>query len=440
MSFFEKINGWARGSIMLKLLMVGFLMLVLLIPSNMISNLIYERQNLRSEAINEVSSKWGGTQTVSGPVISVPYESFSLLSDGKTKTSKKGWVHFLPDMINVEGAVVPEERSRGIFVVVLYNTILKFTGNFGKLNSQDLSVPESDINWKKAIFTVGISDMKGIESAIDLRYGDQKLQLGPGTVSRQIYDSGASVPIEINADSVGTDFSFELNLNGSSNLFFAPFGKETKVKLKSDWANPSFTGTFLPDSHEVTEEGFTANWSVLELNRNYAQQGVDGYIPDASHFGVRLMLPVDEYQKTNRSSKYATFFIFITFLTFFFIEVLNKKRLHPIQYLLVGAAVILFYVLLLSISEHISFNWSYLIACGIILTLITTYCHFILKNRKLTLMMFSVLAILYGFFYSLLQLQDYALLLGSFGLLLILGTVMYLTRNIDWYGLKGGEE
>jgi inner membrane protein len=169
-------------------------------------------------------------------------------------------------------------------------------------------------------------------------------------------------------------------------------------------------------------------------------KGVDDYIKNASHFGVRLMLPVDEYQKTNRSSKYATFFIFITFLTFFFIEVLNKKRLHPIQYLLVGAAVILFYVLLLSISEYVSFNWSYLISCSIILTLIATYCHFILKNRKLTFMMFGVLAVLYGFFYSLLQLQDYALLLGSFGLLLILGAIMYLTRNIDWYGFRGGEE
>ena len=437
MSFFEKINSWARGSIMLKLLMVGFLMLVLLIPSSMISSLIYERQSLRNEAIKEVSSKWGGTQTVGGPVISVPYESIRLSTDGKTKTSKKGWVHFLPDIINVEGTVSPQERHRGIFVVVLYNTILKVSGVFGNLNAEDLSVPESDINWEKAIFTVGISDMKGIEKAIDLKYGKENLQLGPGTVSRQIYNSGASVPIDVNTDSVGMEFSFELNLNGSSNLFFTPFGKETKVNLQSEWANPSFTGTFLPDSHDISDAGFTADWSVLELNRNYAQQGVDEYIKNASHFGVKLMLPVDEYQKTNRSSKYATFFIFITFLTFFFIEILNKKRLHPIQYLLVGAAVILFYVLLLSISEHLSFNWSYLISCGIILTLITTYCHFILKNRKLTFMMFGVLAILYGFFYSLLQLQDYALLLGSFGLLLILGTVMYLTRNIDWYNENG---
>jgi len=195
MSFFEKINSWARGSIMLKLLVVGFLMLILLIPSSMISSLIYERQNLRNEAINEVSSKWGGSQTVSGPVISAPYESIRLSEDGKTKTSKKGWVHFLPDNLNVEGVVKPEERNRGIFVVVLYNTVLKFTGNFGKLNSADLTVPEADINWEKAIFTVGISDMKGIESAIDLKYGEQQKRMGPGTVSRQIYNSG-EVPVQ----------------------------------------------------------------------------------------------------------------------------------------------------------------------------------------------------------------------------------------------------
>ena len=160
----------------------------------------------------------------------------------------------------------------------------------------------------------------------------------------------------------------------------------------------------------------------------------------ANAFGVKLLLPIDEYKKTNRSTKYASFFIFITFLTFFFIEVLNRKRLHPIQYLLVGAAIILFYILLLSISEHLTFDWAYMIGCVTILILITGYCWFVFKNRKLTFMVFGLLAILYGFFYSLMQLQDYSLLLGSIGLLIILATIMYMTRSIDWYDLRGDDD
>lgn len=442
----ERLNNWARSSVMLKLLVIGFLMLVLLIPSNMITSLIYERENLRDEAIREVSGKWGDNQTITGPVISVPYNSVKVSLDGKTKTSSNGYVHFLPDELDIDGNIAPSKRYRGIYVVVLYNTRLKITGKFNRLNVDALNVPADDLQWDKAIFTLGISDMKGIEKSLNLQLGTEQYQLGPGTITNDIFESGANSPIAIGAESENINFSFDLNLNGSTDLYFVPFGKETKVNINSTWANPKFEGAFLPDERLVEETGFSAQWSVLQLNRNYPQQGVGKYMgternqsyfrENVNAFGVKLLLPIDEYQKTNRSAKYATFFIFITFLTFFFIEVLNKKRLHPIQYLLVGAAIILFYILLLSLSEHFSFNWSYLISCSIILALITTYCHFILKNTKLTTLVFGVLGILYGFFYSLLQLQDYALLLGSIGLLLILATIMYLTRNIDWYDMK----
>jgi len=204
----------------------------------------------------------------------------------------------------------------------------------------------------------------------------------------------------------------------------------------------------------VSDSGFVANWQVLQLNRNYPQQGVGSFLQgsgqsdyygndplrrSASTFGLKLLLPIDEYQKTLRSAKYAIYFILLTFLTFFFIEILNRKRLHPIQYLLVGAGVVLFYILLLSFSEHLSFNTAYWIACAAILLLITVYSFFMLRNRKLTVMVFGILIILYGFFYSILQLQDYALLMGSLGLLLILAAIMYLTRNVDWYGLRREE-
>ncbi|MEM9931284.1 MAG: cell envelope integrity protein CreD [Bacteroidota bacterium] len=467
MSFFDRLNTWARRSITLKLVIIGVMILFLLIPATMLDGLIYDRQQLRDSAQQEVAAKWGTDQVIGGPVISVPYSYNQLSADGKTTVSNSGYAHFLPDAIEVEGDLNPQERYRGIFVVVLYNTKLQVKGNFGGFNAAALSIPESALQWEDALFTVGITDMTGVQSAIDLTLGDTTLSLGPGTVTKEIFQSGASVPITLDGAEASLDFSFDLDLNGSSSLYFRPFGKATKVTMNGGWANPSFDGGFLPKTREVTGNGFSASWEVLQLNRNYPQQGTgsfvskvnarggsynglnkiavsvdpsDGYSTNGDLFGLRLLLPVDEYKKTYRSTNFAILFIFITFLTFFFIEVLNKRRVHPIQYLLIGAAIILFYVLLLSISEQLLFDAAYWISCAAIVSLITMYSWFILRNRKLTLMVAAILLILYIFFYSLLQLQDYALLFGSLGLLLILGDIMWLTRNIDWYNLNQEED
>lgn len=437
-SLFERLNNWARRSITLKLIIIGFMILFLLIPTSMLDSLIFERQQLRDEAQREVASKWGMDQTIGGPVISVPYRYEVPTQDDKT-TTRAGYAHFLPDQINVTGDLSPQERYRGIFVVVLYNTKLSISGNFDGFNAAALSIPEDALQWEDALFTVGMSDMTGVQSAINLQLGDTTLALGPGTVTKDVFPSGASVPIDLTGAENNLDFDFSLDLNGSSTLFFRPFGKATTVSLSGGWANPSFDGGFLPQQREITADGFTANWEVLQLNRNYPQQGINNFVNSGSlndNFGLRLLLPVDEYQKTYRSTSFAILFIFITFLTFFFIEVLNKRRVHPIQYLLIGAAIILFYVLLLSVSEHLLFNAAYWISCVVIVSLITMYSWFILRNRKLTLLVAGMLVILYIFFFSLLQLQDYALLVGSIGLLLILATIMWLTRNIDWYALN----
>ena len=461
MSFFERLNAWARRSLTLKLVIIGVMVLFLIIPTVLLEDLIRGRQRLRDNAQTEVAAKWGLSQTVGGPVISVPYSYQTVTSDNKLST-QSGYAHFLPDALDVTGELVPEERYRGIFVVVLYNTKLRVTGNFAGFDAAALSIPESSLRWEDALFTVGISDMAGVQAMGGLAVGDQRLEFGPGTVTQDVFASGASTPVDISGAGDSLAFSFAIDLNGSSSLYFRPFGKRTTVSLAGGWANPSFDGGFLPRERTVTDEGFTANWEVLQLNRNYPQQGAGNYVPktrfgpgssvglrdvylepsngyttDGDLFGVRLLLPVDEYQKTYRSTSYALLFIIITFLTFFFIEVLNRRRVHPIQYLLVAAAIIVFYVLLLSLSEHIRFDAAYWLSCVVIVGLITGYSWFMLRNRKLTLLVAGILLLLYVFFYSLLQLQDYALLFGSFGLLLILGTIMWLTRNVDWYNLKG---
>jgi inner membrane protein len=450
-SLYERLNSWARRSVTLKLISIAILILILLIPSSMISSLIYERKSIRDNAIKEVSSKWGENQIIGGPVLSIPYYTQVKDAQGKLETVIR-YAHFLPDKLDVNGTVIPEKRYRGIYVVVLYNTKLQVRGKFSYPDFSQLNIPVSSYIMNDALISMSISDMKGINDDINFKWNDTTISFNPGIPTNDIFSSGVSRKISLEQTDE-YNFEFTLNLNGSTSLRFLPFGKETNVQLTSTWDSPSFEGSFLPDKRDINANGFNASWKVLQLNRNYPQQGLGSFMPsfstddygdnpEDSHasFGVKLLLPIDEYQKITRSVKYCLMFIIITFLTFFFVEVLNKKRIHPIQYLLVGFAVCLFYVLLLSISEHLKFNNAYLIGCVSTLSLITFYAWYIFRNVKLTVIFSTLLALLYGFFYSLLQLEDYALLLGSIGLFLILATIMYLTRKVDWYGISSGEE
>jgi inner membrane protein len=448
-SFFDRFNEWLSGSITIKFLLLGFLLLILLIPSGMVESLIYERQSLRDSAILDISSKWGGAQTIGGPVISIPYQ-ITKSDRGETETVTN-FAHFLPDQLTINGDLFPEKKYRGIYVVMLYNCKIHIKGTFKNFNVKALNVPAQSLQFDKAMVSVGITDMKGIRENIFLRWNDHTLQFGPGISTSDIFKSGVSVPVHFSADST-YEFEFDIEVNGSERIRFLPFGNETFVSLKGNWGDPSFEGSFLPAQKNISENRFEASWKVLQLNRNYQQQGVGAFLPAETAnfdpiyqkesedprgaFGVKLLIPVDEYQKTMRSSKYAVMFICLTFLTLFFTEILNKKLIHPIQYMLMGFAIVLFYVLLLSISEHLKFDISYLIAGLSTLSLVSFYAWSMLRNIKLSMVVSGVVAVLYLFFYSLLQLEQYALLLGSVGLLLILATVMYLTRNVNWYDLR----
>ncbi|MVM37395.1 cell envelope integrity protein CreD [Spirosoma sp. HMF3257] len=445
-SLFDRINRWLRTSTMLKMAVIGILVLVLLIPTGMLQSLINERESTRDQAVTEVSAKWGDEQLIGGPVLSVPYVVVTKTEKGETERHTE-FAHFLPDDLLVDGNVRPEQRNRGIFVVMLYNTKLSIRARFKKPSVASMGLSPEVMQWDKAFLSLGISDMKGIRDAITFRVNKEVLAAEPGIPSSDILSSGVSVPVVLNAETY--EIETTVNLNGSTQLSFLPFGKETRVQLQSPWATPSFTGSFLPDQRTVNAAGFRASWKVLQFNRNFPQQGVGDFLRDRladtknaslPTFGVKLLLPVDEYQKTMRSAKYGIVFVILTFVAFFFIEILDRRRIHPIQYLLVGFAICLFYLLLLSFSEHISFDLAYLIGSVIILALITAYVRYVFRNLRLTILFSVVLALLYGFFYSLLQLEDYSLLLGSFGLLLILGSIMYLTRHVDWYRAYETEE
>lgn len=437
-NLFEKINLLIKNSVSLKLVIITVLTLLLMIPTSMIQSIIQEREKLNNEVSNEVSSKWAEKQQINGPVLTIPL-TYEIEEDNKKFTLIKYW-HLLPESLNINGEVTPEKLKRGIYEVVVYKSLLDVSGTFD-LNHQPDPENLKEIQYDQAFISIGISDLRGIKNQIILKWNNQNLKVNPGSKLPELIYSGITVNLPNLSDQLGTtaNFDFSINLQGSKNLYFVPLGNTTNVKLNSPWATPSFNGNFLPDEREISDIGFTASWSILQLNRNYPQSWI-GYGQklqmEESSFGVDLILPMDDYQKSFRSAKYALMTIALTFLGFFLVEILNKRKIHPFQYALVGLALSIFYILMVSISEHMNFNTAYAISTIAIVFMISLYSLSIFKKLNLTYLLFVTLVAIYGFMFITLQMADYALLLGSIGLTLILAMTMYFTRNINWYNMN----
>jgi inner membrane protein len=416
---------------------MAMVVLFLFILAATIRSLISERQHRRDEAINEVSQKWGNIQTITGPVLTLPFRKPTKDEKGKT-VFYSDCLHIMPETLQAEVNLNPEIRYRGIYEAVLYQAVVKLKGSFilPKLEKYDLS-PEH-LLLKEAFLTVGITDLRGIKNVVLLNWGGEKLSVNPGVKLLNIVKSGFTVFPTVNLLQGEYAFTADLLLNGSREFNIIPVGKETLVTMSSTWNSPSFIGSFLPEKREINPNSFTAMWSVQHLNRNFPQAWTgNAYSVDHSAFGVKLLQPVDEYQKVTRSVKYAIMFIVLTFMTFFLTEIFSRAAIHPIQYTLVGLAIILFYVILLSLSEHIPFNMSYAIASLGVILLISGYAKSVLKTRRSAAVIGGVLAALYLFLFVTLQIEDFALLLGAVGLFVILGVVMFLTRRIDWFEVGG---
>ncbi|WMJ73347.1 cell envelope integrity protein CreD [Cytophagaceae bacterium ABcell3] len=431
-----------KNNIYLKLLAIVVITLLLLIPTSMIKSLIVEREMTQRDAISEVSSKWARGQTISGPLVSIPYYRYVKRYSKKDSVDKvvqvKEYLHLLPNKLNISGDISPEKRYRGIYEIVVYNSQVEISGVFDAIDLNAYDIKVEDVLFDKAEFVVGISDLRGIEKQVELDWNNDKVLFNPGVSSNDVVKNGINAQLKLNNnDSLNYAFSMNLELKGSQLLYFTPVGKVTDINFSSIWNNPSFNGAFLPDNREVSENGFKAHWNVLHLNRNFPQSWTGNtHSINGSSFGIDLLLPVDNYQKSFRSIKYAILFITFTFLVFFFIEVMNKIFIHPIQYILVGIALVVFYTLLLSISEHVEYNLAFIISAFSTLLLVSGYVKAILKSKKLTILISGILTVLYAFIFVLIQLQDYALLIGSIGVFVILGLVMYYSRQIDWYSLS----
>lgn len=433
--FFQKLS----RSITLKVVIIGIMILVLLIPSMMIRNLISERQANRNSVVAEVSDKWGREQTVTGPVIAIPY----YLTDVKDDEQKTYYrtLYVLPDKLDVNGKINPEIRKRNIYKVIVYQSDIAIDANFHLPDISRLDIPPDQINWDKAVVLFGLGDLRGIQKEIHISVNGKKYSVESGLKYQGLAGAGFSSNIRLDPEAAQYDFHLDLNLSGSENIFFTPVGKTTRVKLVSSWPSPSFDGNFLPDTRKVSDDGFEAEWTILDLNRNFPQVWNNQVYPvESAAFGVNLLFPVNEYQKSMRSAKYAIMFITLTFLVFLFVEIITKNRIHPVQYLLVSIALLLFYTLLLSLSEQIGFNRAYLVSAVAIIGMISAYTYSMFKSRRPTLITSGFLTLLYAFLFSILQLEDFALLFGSIGLFIILGVVMYFSRKIDWYGQINAEK
>ena len=428
-----------RYPALVELIILGGIALVLLGALAMIHGLVAERAQRARSVRSEIASSWGGSQIIGGPALIVPYRMRYIDGSGTARIATLR-ARFLPDRLHVRGQLLPERRHRGIYDTVVYNARLNVEGEFARPDFSTWNVAAEDILWNEAIVTVGISDLRGIRGNPVLKWGDRALTFTGGTGDPKLWTSGltASNAFADGGSAARYPFALDLAVNGSEQIGFYPLGAASVVELESPWPDPSFTGAFLPETRKVTPQGFTARWSISSLARSYPQKS-RGSADDtsfdsiaASAFHVGLFTPVGHYQQTERSLKYGVLFILLTFVTFFLYELLSPITLHPVQYFLVGGALCLFYLLLLSISEQAPFVVAYTIASAATIGLITAYGSALLHSRLRVLGLCGVLSLLYSYLYVLLQLEDWALLMGSIGLFLILALVMYATRTVDW--------
>ncbi len=430
------LSFWQKNKLVIKAFFIGFLILALLIPTFFIMFLVTDREQRRKEVVQEVSSKWAGAQTVTGPFLMIPYYEEQTNKANQVITSKK-YLYLLPDELNINGKILPQIRHRSIFKVPVYNSALQMSGRFKIAKPDKLPVAIAALHFEAAVVCMGITDFKGIGENLQLKWNDTASNFETGLPDNDWLKEGISNPLKLTADELvnGTsNFSINLSLKGSESLYVTPLGSTTKVHFESEWPNPAFDGKYLPDTNTVSNKGFAADWKILQFNRSYPQYftNTSNYSIAESAFGINLLQPVDAYGQTMRSVKYAVLIIALTFFVYFFLEIYYRRSVHPLQYVLIGFALVIFYTLLLSISEYIQFAQAYLISASATVLLISWYTKGIFKQWPVVLLFAFILSLLYIFIYVIIQLQDDALLFGSIGLFVLLTIIMYFSRKVNW--------
>lgn len=431
-------------SLTFRSMLVGLLMLVMIVPLLMVDTIVNERNRYYYSVIDDISKGWGKDQTIIGPILSVPYvehiTSVETVTDsnGVTKTIsrdvfKDKTMVLLPEDLNIHAKLHDEHRKRGIYKALVYKADLAITGNFD-LNKLPKEGSNTTIRWKKAWLSIGLSDTKAISSTTPLRWGEDSAKFEPGTRLVKIIPEGFHASMKtIPKGEKRPAFKIQLSFKGSSGFKFAPVGETSVAMVESKWPHPSFQGDILPSSKIISDEGFSAEWRIPHLARSYPQHwlmGEESYKLNTITTGVNLFTPVSLYSKVSRAIKYGALFIGLTFLTFLVFEVTIKAKMHIIQYAIIGISLILFYLLLISLSERIPFIESYIYAASTIVGIITLYTFAVLKSFGKGIFIFILLGSLYAALYFILQMEDYALLAGAGVMLFVVIILMIATRNI----------
>lgn len=432
-----------------KIIMVGLLTLVLLIPLQYVKSLISERAHRQEGVINEINNQWGSSVYFCGPILKVPYTTYTetKVTDEKTKkvsisrTAHTKYAYFFPEKLNINSNVETKPLHRNNYETTVFNSEMNLKGNFIQPDFTEAEIAEKDVQWEKAtvIIRTNNNNLKSIDGAISIKLNNKEYNFEP------VYEEKAGVLTSLETKAIKsidiansvTDFAMQIDYKGSEELSIAPIGKVTQATVNSNWHTPSFGVNFIPGDKKITDKGFTASWNISQLNRPFTQKSF-GVLPNVKKysFGVKFLIPVDEYQQNERATKYGFLVIGLTFLIFFLIQSFSKINIHIFQYTMIGLALIMFYTLLISITEHSSFQLAYIIAGASVVAMIGLYSISILKGMKFPLFITISLSALYIFIYVIIQLENYALLVGSIGLFLILGAVMFVSRKIDWNNTK----
>ncbi|TGL86234.1 cell envelope integrity protein CreD [Leptospira congkakensis] len=435
-----------QTSVNLRLAILGGMVLLFIIPLVMVGSLIEERSASRNQAVMEVGEKWGSNQTIVGPVLMVPY-NLRIPKSGSSKEKDKwdyvtDYAYFLPEEMDSVVDMKTELRKRSIYEIPLYTSKVKISGKFSPIFSSDFPIDTTYIYWDDVRLVVSVSDLKGLGGEMKLNLAGKDKKFLPGTRSSYLH-SGLNSAVSITEAGNSIPFEIQLEVKGSESFSVIPIGKKSKLVMSSDWKDPSFNGNLLPKDRSIHEEGFSAVWESSYFARSYPQiiHSMNDSILDTilnSGYGVGLVIPVDHYLKMERSVKYGLLFIVTSFALFFLMEVFGGVLLHPIQYVLIGSAMVLFYILNLSFSEHFGFLPAYILSSLAVTGLIGYYAINVLKNQKKGLITASYYLVLYSFLYVILASEEQALLLGSLALFMVLAAVMHFTRKVDWYqfGIK----
>ncbi|HVU17908.1 MAG TPA: cell envelope integrity protein CreD [Candidatus Didemnitutus sp.] len=441
-----------RPSVILKLVCIGVLLILLQIPVGLTHGIVKDRRSYQSQATGEITSSWGGPETLVGPILAVPYFHKARAIHERVVNGQRvnveetdlcpATAYFLPENLSVDGTVDPETRYRGIYGAVVYTGRFKTTAHF-QADFAAARIEADQIDWAHARVVVGVAELRGIRSLGPLHFGaDGSVPFeSTGLTAEKFHPLAAAVPL---AGAGALDVSFELVCQGSDAIHVAPVGKATRIRLQSPWADPSFIGSTLPVTRTVGPNGFDATWESVEFSHSFPKSwanrvthtdDVMAQVNDAA-IGVRFARPVDGYGMVERAEKYATLFFVLIFNAFFLFEMTASVRIHPLQYAMVGAALCLFFLGFLALTEFWSIAWAYGVSAVACTAMISLYSWSFLKTGARTLIVAAGLASNYGYLYFVLQSQDYALVAGTFALFAGLAIAMYCTRRLNWYAVE----